>query len=310
MDISIAEQNLSWLLEPENPSVRYWTLVDLLERPADDPQVVETRRLIQAMPMVVELLSKQQAGGYWGEDETKPTKADGTGGVLSMLCLLGASLDAQTTMGCESFLRNAQNECGGISMVKRQRSGIFPCITGSNLNFLVYFGYGDDPRLRKAFAFLIEAALGADPLDCGRYNHRACLWGAIAALDGLAVLPVEMRSAESGEAVRRMAEALLSAKYDFEGEHKRWLTSGVPRTWNLGTSLLALARHEYAGDPRFEPLLERFMGCRDEQGRWLCGSVSRTWPLEKRNRPSKWVTLDGLRLMKAAGRKEITNKEI
>jgi hypothetical protein len=33
----------------------------------------------------------------------------------------------------------------------------------------------------------------------------------------------------------------------------------------------------------------------DEQGRWLCGSVSRTWPIEKRNQPSKWVTLDALR---------------
>jgi len=36
----------------------------------------------------------------------------------------------------------------------------------------------------------------------------------------------------------------------------------------------------------------------DEQGRWPCGSVSRTWPLEARGRPSKWVTLDALRVLK------------
>jgi len=51
-------------------------------------------------------------------------------------------------------------------------------------------------------------------------------------------------------------------------------------------------------DPRFTPLLDLFLAQQDEQGRWRCGSVSRTWPLEKRNRPSKWVTLDALRLLK------------
>jgi hypothetical protein len=28
--------------------------------------------------------------------------------------------------------------------------------------------------------------------------------------------------------------------------------------------------------------------------------VARTWPLEARNRPSKWVTLDALRVLKLA----------
>ena len=30
-----SEERLAWLLEPENPSVRYWTLRDILERPED-----------------------------------------------------------------------------------------------------------------------------------------------------------------------------------------------------------------------------------------------------------------------------------
>ena len=52
---------------------------------------------------------------------------------------------------------------------------------------------------------------------------------------------------------------------------------------------------------RFEPLLELTLKLQDSQGRWLCGSVSRTWPIEKRNQPSKWVTLDALRVLKQAG---------
>jgi hypothetical protein len=166
---------------------------------------------------------------------------------------------------------------------------------------LVYFGLGDDARVRAAFAFLIQDMSTDDALDCGRYQHQDCLWGAIAALKGLAVLPADLRSAQSGRVVKRLANALLDASYDFTGEHKRWLTFGVPRAWDLLSALKTLAVHGYAGDSRFAPLLKLVLSCQDEQGRWSCGSVSRTWPIEKRNQPSKWVTLDALRVLKHAG---------
>jgi hypothetical protein len=37
---------LPWLLEAANPSARYLALTDLLERPADDPEVVAARSAI------------------------------------------------------------------------------------------------------------------------------------------------------------------------------------------------------------------------------------------------------------------------
>ena len=98
--------------------------------------------------------------------------------------------------------------------------------------------------------------------------------------------------------LRATARAILDAGYDFEGEHKRWFTFGVPRAWDLLSALRALAANGYAHDQRFAPLLDLFLARQDEQGRWLCGSVSRTWPLEKRNRPSKWITLDAVRLLR------------
>jgi hypothetical protein len=66
----------------------------------------------------------------------------------------------------------------------------------------------------------------------------------------------------------------------------------------LLSALKTLAAHGYARDPRFAPLLELLLSRRDDRGRWPCGSVSRTWPIEKRNQPSKWVTLDALRVLK------------
>jgi hypothetical protein len=291
---------IPWLLEPEIPAVRYWTLTDILSRPVDDPDVLEARAATSQQPLVRDLFAQQHPDGHWGDDRTKPHTARGSLGVLSLLYMLGAEPDERTTAGCDSFLRFCQHESGGFSMVKTRRSGIFPCTTGAHLPMLVYFGLGDDPRVRQAFAFVIEDVSTADALDCGRYQHRDCLWGAIAALNGLAVLPTDMRSPQSEQTVGRLADALLDADYDFEGEHKRWFTFGVPRAWDLLSALRALAAHGYAHDPRFVPLLDLFLARQDERGQWLCGSVSRTWPLEKRNRPSKWVTLDALRLLKAA----------
>lgn len=292
---------IPWLLEPENPSVCYWTLTDILNRTPDNLEVQESKGAIAEQPLVQELFASQHPEGHWGDDETKPYTAQGALGALTLLHMLGVEPDERTSAGCNSLLRFCQHESGGLSLTKKRRSGIFPCTTGQHLPFLVYFGLADDPRVRRAFTFLIEDMSTEDALDCGRYQHQDCLWGAIAALNGLAVLPTDMRSPQSEHVVQSLATALLDAKYNFEGEHKRWFTFGVPRVWDLLSALLALSVHGYANDPRFTPFFKLILEHQDERGRWLCGSVSRTWPLEKRNRPSKWVTLDALRLLKNIG---------
>lgn len=291
---------LPWLLEAENPSVRYWTLRELLDRPANDPDVEGTRAAIAQQPLVQEIFALQGPGGYWGE-ETKPYTSTGAVAALNLLHMLGVAPDERTAAGCDSFLRFCQHGSGGFSLTRTLRSGIFPCTTGEHLPFLVYFGFGEDARTQNAFAFLLEDMATTDPLDCGRYGHRPCLWGAIAALNGLAVLPPNLHSAQSQQVVKRLANALLAAPYDFAGEHKRWLTFGVPRGWDLLSALKALAAHGYAGDARFAPLLQLVLERQDAQGRWLCGSTSQTWRVEGRNRPSKWVTLDALRVLKMSG---------
>lgn len=292
---------LPWLLDPENASVRYWTLIDVLGLSASDPDVRQTRAAIADQPLVQELFTLQHPDGYWGPDETKPYSAQGAVATLSLLHMLGVVPDKRTAAGCDSFLRFSQHESGGFSMVKRLRSGIFPCTTGQHLPFLAYFGFGEDPRVRAACAFLIEDMSSSDALECARYQHQDCLWGAIAALNGMTVLPPDMRSARSKSVVEALAGALLDANYDFEGEHRRWLSFGVPRAWDLLSALRALAAHGYARDLRFVTMVKLILSRQDEQGRWSCGSASRTWPIEKRNQPSKWITLDVLRLLKLTG---------
>ena len=54
-----------WLLELKDPSIRYWTLTDVLDRPADGSEVRTARAAILTCPPVTELLAAQKQDGYW-----------------------------------------------------------------------------------------------------------------------------------------------------------------------------------------------------------------------------------------------------
>ena len=43
---------VEWLLEKENPSVRYWALKDILRKSEEDPAVIQTRaEILQSHPV-------------------------------------------------------------------------------------------------------------------------------------------------------------------------------------------------------------------------------------------------------------------
>jgi hypothetical protein len=96
----LKDDPLPWLLAPENPSVRYWTLTELLEQPADSGEVQETKASIADQSLVKDLFALQRPEGYWG-DETKPYTAQGTLTALTLLSMLGVSSDARTAAGCD-----------------------------------------------------------------------------------------------------------------------------------------------------------------------------------------------------------------
>ena len=60
---SLRAEPIPWLLEPENLAVRYSTLRDLLDRPANHPDVLQA----QAADY---LLSRQLPDGSWPLDHT------------------------------------------------------------------------------------------------------------------------------------------------------------------------------------------------------------------------------------------------
>ena len=61
----------------------------------------------------------------------------------------------------------------------------------------------------------------------------------------------------------------------------------------------------YGADPRLTAALDLLLSKQDEQGRWPLEYTynGKTWAdVEQRGRPSKWVTLRALRVLKRVGR--------
>src|SRR5213083_2053001 len=57
---------VEWLLQSGDPSVRYFTLTDILEKSKDSPEVEKAWRLIPSGPRVLILLDGQQSDGSFG----------------------------------------------------------------------------------------------------------------------------------------------------------------------------------------------------------------------------------------------------
>ena len=54
-----------WLLKTDNPSLRYRVMTELLDIPANNPEVAELKYRIPDSPQVMQILSKMHPDGYW-----------------------------------------------------------------------------------------------------------------------------------------------------------------------------------------------------------------------------------------------------
>jgi hypothetical protein len=63
------QQVIDWLLEKDQPSIRYYTLVDILDRRENDPEVREAYSNIPRRGWAADILRLQKPKGYWEQRE-------------------------------------------------------------------------------------------------------------------------------------------------------------------------------------------------------------------------------------------------
>ena len=320
----------TWLLEPEDPAVRYATLTQLLGRPAKSPEVKQARAAIMRQGAVADILARQNPDGSWGAPDAFYT-AKYRGTVWQLLVLAEHFADARdprVKRACELLLHSSQEpRSGGFSVHRAKRaagglpSEVIPCLTGNVLFSLLRFGYADDPRVRRGIQWLtrylrFDDGDTAPPAEfpyarlepC--YGRHSCFMGIVKGLKALAELPEAQRTPAVRRTIRAGAEFMLQ-HHVFKQSHDLtrvakpgWKRFGFPRMYQTDVLeiMLVLLRLGYR-DERMREAFELVRAQQQKDGRFLLRDTMNgklLVDIETRGKPSKWVTLHALQVLRAA----------
>jgi hypothetical protein len=291
---------IDWLLEEENPSVRYFTLTDILGELQDRPEAKKARKAIAEWELVRQALALQAPEGYWGDRIDKPYGARRTSSYFTLLADVGLERNESIEKAAEYLFQRSQSaRDGGFSIKAKQRSVY--CLTGYLVRSLLRFGFWGDSRLDRAIDNLVRTAEDPALLDCVMNERKPCQWGMVKMLSAFAEIPEAERSSGVKGAISDLADQLLDYPFDFEGREKRWLSFGLPYQGqsDLLEMLMVLAKLAYGKDSRFRAYAEIVLSMQDEKGRWVKRAGGRIVDVGKNGQPNKWITLSALRVVKA-----------
>jgi len=319
---------VDWLLEKDNPSVRYFTLSEALDKPETDLEVKDVKHEIMNTGAVPKILGKQRVGGYWETPEKFYTaKYKGTVWQLIILAELGADAkDERVRKACEFILENSQDpESGGFSAWVSARtggglhSGVIPCLTGNMTWSLIRLGYLEDPRVERAINWIttyqrfddgVEHPPKGWPYDRAKscFGKHSCHMGVVKSLKALAEIPVDKRSKDVTNTVEKGVEYLLihhiyKRSHDLSRVSKPgWFRFGFPLMYQTDVleSLGILTKLGYR-DRRMQEAVDMVTSKQDEMGRWMLESTFNgrfQTNIEQKGIPSKWITLNALKVLK------------
>jgi hypothetical protein len=129
--------SVSWLLEKEDPGVRYLALRDLMELDKDDKELNFARKLAHKEGPIAKVLARMHEEGYWARPGTGyGPKYKSTVWALLLLAQLGANIkeDKRIKKACDYLLDHALLEGGQFSaMTNASPSGTIDCLQGNLL---------------------------------------------------------------------------------------------------------------------------------------------------------------------------------
>jgi hypothetical protein len=161
----VRAQALSWLLEASNPSVRVFTLTDVLGKPSDGEDVKVAREKIRDYAPVKELERAQEGRGYWppGESCYDP-KFSATVWQLVILAEMGVQRVPWIESAVERVFQQYLMDDGSLDHEV--------CFTGHMVRTLVVLGYRDDSRVIKALDWLSMQQLEDGGWNCDYPKHN------------------------------------------------------------------------------------------------------------------------------------------
>lgn len=306
-----SQKALPWLLEKENPSVRYFTLRDLLGKPETDPEVRESKKAILESGPVKKILTLQKPEGWWtGAENLFAPIYRSTGFQVAFLAELGADpAHSGVKKGVEYALEKITKKEGSGVLAKRTAFTNVNCYLGIALEAFIRMGYLGDERAKACIAYACEL-VAKERLKCKYRHNLACPWGGVKELRALARIPEGERTPEVKAAIERIVGYLLKyelARAAYPRKNRasnHWFLFGFPRGYNADILevLDTLALAGYGREKTLGNSIEFMLSKQEKDGRWKMETSyngKMLADIEEKGKPSKWLTLRALRVLKA-----------
>jgi hypothetical protein len=291
------------------------------------------QKALMASGPVPAMLDAQHLEGYWVQPGAGYNpKYRGTVWQLIALALLGADgAETRVRAAGDYVLNHSRSSSQGFSH-DGTPSGMIHCLQGNLAAALIDLGWLGDERLAAAVDWLARSVTGEGIAPAGkksapqRYylsgncgpgfccaanNRLPCAWGAVRVMLALSKVPPAMHTPAVRGAIQAGVDFLLSrdpAVADYPtgagGTPSRsWFQPGIPLGYvtDFLQTLEALLASGVGDDPRLEPAIRLLLSKQDAQGRWKMEYTynGKIWAdIEVKGRPSKFVTLRALRVLK------------
>jgi len=325
---------LAWLLEEENPGVRYLAIRDLLDTAETDSEYLQARNIAHQVGPISQILNKMNEAGYW--EKPGPgylPKYRSTVWSVIMLAQLGGviQMDERIKMACRYILDNTMTEYGQFS-VSGTPGSTADCLQGNMCSAMLDLGMRDS-RLDLAFEWMARSVTGdgvasmgdkSTPIRyyagkcgpgflCGANNKLPCAWGTVKVMLAFSKLTKGKRTPLIEKAIRQGIDFLLGvdpATADYPTGYAakpsgNWWKFGFPVFYVTDILQLveALIRLGLASDPRLSNALDLIRGKQDGKGRWQMeySYTGKTWvDFGPKKQPNKWVTYRAAYVLKQA----------
>ncbi|NPD87527.1 MAG: hypothetical protein HGN29_02320 [Asgard group archaeon] len=154
---------IDWLLEENNPPVKYLTQTKILVLNEQNSEVQETKSKINTYQPIQTILKNQKENTYWfekGKDKNYK-KYLGTFWQIFFLYELNSLKNNQIENAVEHLFSTGQAPNGGFS-VFGTNSGVITCLTSNILRALLFFNYWEDERTKRALEYLLSTFVDND----------------------------------------------------------------------------------------------------------------------------------------------------
>ncbi len=312
----VARDPVPWLLDPENPSVRYQTLRHIFQQPVS--QLEKEQERVLAWQPIASLLRHWDHINFWGRaDNPFYGGPVGNFGTLHLLAQLGAPRTEKIAAACENLLNRGQRPDGRFTP-EGAAAAPWLSYTGMALQILMHFGYDEDPRTLAAWEALtatvqrdpehLECAIDGrlpvhftGPVDSEGRDDRVCLAGAAKVLGALIHRDIEPLGHVAEETVDRLCRYLLNHEYDWEDEDADWMLPRFPRHYDTDVIELAhvLSHTSYRAHPATARIVRQMLSLQDDGGRWPKRKTTPAFVGESVDQPSRWLTFEAVHALMA-----------